>query len=94
MPLDVHPGASENLWLVGNRAGKFWLGDSGKNAKGWDEGMKSGKERGQERMGPNTYHLLCLHTNGNEVSALPFMCKELRGKTETHCSYFFLSQAH
>lgn len=45
-------------------------------------------------MGPNTYHLLCLHTNGNGVSALPFMCKELRGKTETHCSYFFLSQAH
>lgn len=39
----------------------------------------------------STYLLHCLHTNGNKVSAVPFMCKELRGKTETHCSYFFLS---
>lgn len=67
------------------------LAVSRKDAKGWDEGMKSGKERWQQRVGPNTYHLLCLHTDGNKVSALPFMCKELRGKTETHCSYFFLS---
>lgn len=64
---------------------------SGKDAKGWNEGMKRSKERWQERVRPSTYLLHCLHTNGNKVSAVPFMCKELRGKTEIHCSYFFLS---
>lgn len=64
---------------------------SRKDAKGWNKGMKRDKKRWQEGVGPNTYPLLCLHTNGNKVSAWPFMCKKLRGKTETHCSYFFLS---
>lgn len=89
----VHLAASGSLWLVGNGAGILWLGrvvgkiprDGWRNEK-WQREMVGGR-------GPNAPHSPRLHTDGNEVSALPRKCKELRGNIEIPYSHFFLPTA-